>query len=260
MSVDAKSVILSHRSYRKISASARPFVLQFFFIALPLSLVVVFFYPEITKTVCLIARTILSQYFQHDSLGIVSYPYIIGDACYITLPGRFPSILFSLINAIVSLLLLVLLPRIRALQTAGHFLHRGLVYTFFYLRYFLSSCLINFHIRPPTIRTSISNSRSASGFLCPSSRASQFCPCLRLLPSKMITMLATLVYSLVFGTVRYVVFLFIIGKISLLYMAILFFVLGPLVDFVYIVGIYSVYAARLAKKIKGNFTLWKWSY
>jgi len=36
-------------------------------------------------------------------------------------------------------------------------------------------------------------------------------------------------------------------------MAKLFFMLGPLVDFVYIVSIYSIYAARLAIKIKGNF-------
>ncbi len=259
MSVDAKSVILSHRSYRKISTSARPFVLQFFFIAIPLSLGVVFFYPEITKTVCLITKAILLQYFQHDSLGIVSYPYIIGEACYITLPGRFPSILFSLINAIVSLLLLVLLPKIERFKPMVIFC---IVVSFII---FISSVFFIFvPDRFPYQASDYSDlyikQQISIWFFVPIITGLAVLPLPSSLLSKLITMLATLVYSLVFGTVRYVVFLFIIGKISLLYMAILFFVLGPLVDFVYIVSIYSIYAARLAIKIKGNFTLWKWSY
>lgn len=259
MSEDVKSVILSHRSYRKISASARPFVLQFFFIAIPLSLVVVFLYPEITGAVCLLAKEILSPFFQHDSLRIVSYPYITGDAHYLTLPGRFPSILFSLLNAIVSLLFLVLLPRIEYFKPLVIFC---IVVSFIM---FLSSVFFifvpdQFPYQASDYSDLYIKQQISIWFFVPIITGLAVLPLPSSLPSKVLTMLSTFVYSLVFGTVRYVVFLFIIGKISLLYMAILFFVLGPLVDFVYIVGIYSVYAARLAKKIKGNFTLWKWSY
>ena len=259
MSVDPKSVILSHRSYRKISASVRPFVLQFFFIALPLSLAVVFLYPEITKAVCLIARTILSPSFHPDSLSIVSYPYIIGHAYYITLPGRFPSIFFSLINAIVSLLLLVLLPKIEHFKPLVIFC---IVVSFIM---FLSSVFFiflpdQFPYQASDYSDLYIKQQISIWFFVPVIMGLAVLPLPASLPSKIITMLAAFAYSLLFGTVRYVVFLFIIGKISILYMAILFFVLGPLVDFIYIVGIYCVYAARLAKKIQGNFTLWKWSY
>jgi len=80
------------------------------------------------------------------------------------------------------------------------------------------------------------------------------------LVSKCVTLGITFCYSLVFGTLRYAVFLFVLTKASLLYMAVLFFVLGPLVDFVYIVGIYGVHVTRLAKKMRGDYASWKWSY
>jgi hypothetical protein len=259
MSIVAKSVILSHRSYRKISTSARPFVFQFFFIAVPLSLMVVFFYPEITMAVCEIARTILSPSFDRDALRIVSYTYVIGHASYITLPGTFPSILFSFINAIVSLLLLVLLPAIERFKPLIIFC---IVVSFIM---FLSSVFFiflpdQFPYQASDYSDLYIKQQISIWFFVPIIMGLAVLPLPSSLLSKVITMVTTFLYSLAFGTVRYVVFLFIIGKISLLYMAILFFVLGPLVDFVYIVGIYSVYAARVARNIKGNFTLWKWSY
>jgi hypothetical protein len=108
----AKSVIRHHRSYRKIFDSVRFFFLQFLFIALPFSLIIALFYPEITRTVCLIAHVTRSPYFPLDAVSIVETPYVIRDIYIIDLPGRFPSIPTSLINAIVCLILLVCLPRI----------------------------------------------------------------------------------------------------------------------------------------------------
>jgi hypothetical protein len=57
--------------------------------------------------------------------------------------------------------------------------------------------------------------------------------------SKWLIMVVTILYSIVFGIVRYVVFLFVIVKFSYIFMPVLYFCFGPLVDFVYIVGIYS---------------------
>lgn len=53
--------------------------------------------------------------------------------------------------------------------------------------------------------------------------------------------LTTMMYSFVFGCVRYLTFLFIITSGSSLYMTTLFFTLGPLYDFLYFVFIYSIY-------------------
>lgn len=52
-------------------------------------------------------------------------------------------------------------------------------------------------------------------------------------------------YSVVFGIVRYILFLYILQKFSVLYMALMFFVLGPFVDFLYLVGIYALFANKM---------------
>jgi hypothetical protein len=185
--------------------------------------------------------------------------YVIGHASYITLPGTFPSILFSFINAIVSLLLLVLLPAIERFKPLIIFC---IVISFIM---FLSSVFFilvpdQFPYQASDYSDLYMKQQISIWFFVPIVMGLAVLPLPSSLPSKIVTMVVTFLYSLAFGTIRYVVFLFIIGKISILYMAILFFVFGPLVDFVYIVGIYSVYATRVARKIKGNFTLWKWSY
>jgi hypothetical protein len=43
-------------------------------------------------------------------------------------------------------------------------------------------------------------------------------------------------------------------------MALLYFAFGPLIDFVYIVGIFSIYSNRLAEKLQGSIKAWKWLY
>jgi hypothetical protein len=84
------------------------------------------------------------------------------------------------------------------------------------------------------------------------------------LPSRMYSKFAvivfTLIYSVIFGIIRYAVFLNILAKFSFLFMSVLFFAFGPLMDFVYIVGIYSFYLSNLSKKARFDLQIWKWSY
>lgn len=58
---------------------------------------------------------------------------------------------------------------------------------------------------------------------------------------KLLTFLAIIIYSFIFGCVRYLTFLFIVSAASSLYMTTLFFSLGPLYDFLYLVCIYSIF-------------------
>ena len=64
---------------------------------------------------------------------------------------------------------------------------------------------------------------------------------------KILTFLATMAYSLVFGVVRYILFLYLLQQFSILYMALMYFVFGPLFDFLYFVGIYSIFANKMVK-------------
>jgi hypothetical protein len=72
--------------------------------------------------------------------------------------------------------------------------------------------------------------------------------------------LLTLIYSIVFGFLRYILFLFIVSRFSVIYIPILFFATGPLIDFVYLVGIYSYYNSRVANNLRKNRMVWKWSF
>lgn len=77
---------------------------------------------------------------------------------------------------------------------------------------------------------------------------------------KVATYFAVLIYSFIFGFLRYTIFMFILAKFSLLYMADMMFTLGPLFDFLYLVMIYSVYADRIQRiydSAEGEGE-WKW--
>lgn len=79
--------------------------------------------------------------------------------------------------------------------------------------------------------------------------------------AKILAFFAIMGYSFVFGAVRYVFFLYIIEKFSILYMAIMFFVLGPFFDFLYMVAIYGIFIDHMVKfydSEKGREE-WKWS-
>ena len=78
---------------------------------------------------------------------------------------------------------------------------------------------------------------------------------------KILTFLGIMLYSVVFGGVRYILFIFLLHKFSVLYMALLFFVVGPMFDFSYFVAIYAIFVNKIIKeydfgKKKGE---WKWS-
>ncbi|HHZ18912.1 MAG TPA: hypothetical protein GX391_00130 [Firmicutes bacterium] len=257
--VTDKTIIKYHRSYRTLPGSARSFFLHFCILALPLSAIIVLFYPWISRTLCLITQSILSPFFFQDSLRIVETPYIkaIGNVSYLSLPGRFPSTLFSLVNAIICLFALAYLPNVErakplviyTIMTAAIHMVSSLFFLIFpsyfpygaseYSRLYMLQQIGIWFFVPLIMGLGIMSLPSSFGTKC-------------------FTMGVTFLYSLVFGTLRYAVFLYILSKISLIFMAILFFSLGPLIDFVYIVGIYSTHVTQLANKLREDFTIWQW--
>ena len=77
---------------------------------------------------------------------------------------------------------------------------------------------------------------------------------------RILAVLTIMAYSFVFGTVRYALFLWLIGRYSLLYMPVMFFTLGPFFDFLYFVMIYSLSAGRMMKKNDGvGRNRWEWA-
>lgn len=79
------------------------------------------------------------------------------------------------------------------------------------------------------------------------------------LGEKALVILLNLIYSLLFGAVRFAAFVIILREASVFFMAGLFFALGPFVDFVYVVAIYSLYLNRVSLRMRGAPGGWRWS-
>jgi hypothetical protein len=73
-----------------------------------------------------------------------------------------------------------------------------------------------------------------------------------------VTMIIALIYSILFGSIRYALFLFILSKYSVLWMSSMFFLFGPLMDFTYIVAIFSLYVSLVSKAYNKSLSIWRW--
>jgi hypothetical protein len=256
---DNKLVILYHRSYRKLPGSTKMFLLHFAFLALPFSALSVIFYPEITEWICIATKNALDPYYYDGSVNILSRRYIeaIGPLFYVQVPDSFPSYFFSLANAVVTLLLLMILPFIQRFKPF-------LIFTVILCMAHAVSSLY-FLLFPADFPYTAGDysqlymlQEISIWFFMPIIMGMAVLPMPASFLLKAGTMVSLYLYSLLFGLVRYIVFLMILSKISMIYMAVLFFALGPLVDFIYAVGIYTLFVNKVAKNLAEDFSLWRW--
>ena len=255
----SETLVYYHRAYRKITGSGWLFFLEFVFTAIPLSLIILLIYPEITAQISLFTYKLLSPYYSPDSIFLFEKSFLIGNVSIVTVPGSYPSVLVCLMNFIVCLTMIFLLPKTKIGRNFA-------IIAVFWALINLSSVLF-FTVTPfefPYIVEDYSElyvkSEVSMWLFIPFILGIAFLPLPSSFIPKILIIVFTAVYSIIFGTLRYIVFLFIVSKFSVLYMAILFFAFGPLIDFVYIVGIYCYYTYYLAKKLKGDDSIWKWLY
>jgi len=253
-----KSLIYYHRSYRKITRPRRLFLFQFLLVVVPITLIILIFYPEITKQMCLIARNILLPSFPPGALEIIQQTFLLNKDVYLLIgPESYPSTLTSFISSLVMLVLIFILQGVKIDKNIAIFatfsavIHMSSTIYFTLVPYMFAYTFTDFaELYVKTI-------------IC----IWLFIPCIMsmaILPlpasffPKLFLIILTLIYSFIFTTLRYAIFLYILSKFSFIYMALLFFAFGPLIDFIYIVGIYAVYTTYLAQKLKANELVWKW--
>lgn len=255
----AKNIILYHRSYRKISGSFKLFLLQMALAVAPVSLAGLWFYPEITHGICHVAEYVLQPHFPQSSLKIVEQTFLvgIGDYSFLSLPGTFPSPFLCQVNAAVCLAALFVLNKIERAKPIIVFLIMVAL-----IQLLSAGFILAFPQHFPYDATEYSRlyiiQQISLFFFIPLVAGVAILPLPSPIGLKFIIVWTTVVYSLIFGTLRYIVFLYFLSTFSVLYMAVIFFMMGPLVDFIYISGIYSVFAAYVAKKMKGDAEIWKW--
>jgi hypothetical protein len=228
-------------------------------VSVTLSLAVLFLYSPITQQMSKFAYVILSEYYSPGSLILLEKTFLLNNVLIVDLPGRYPTATISLVNFFVSLILIIILPRLRA--------GRNIAIYFFFLAIINIVSALFFTIAPfdfPYSNQEYSElyikSEVSIWLFIPFALGMAIIPLPASILPKILLVIFTLIYSVIFGTLRYIIFLFIVSKFSVIYMALLFFAFGPLIDFIYIVAFYSFYTSRLAKKLKGNESVWKWLY
>lgn len=205
------------------------------------------------------AHYVLAPYFAPGAVSVVERSFLIGNVSVAIAPGTYPSSLMSLINFLVALILMILLPRMHKFKNVAIFLI-FLAAIHMISGLFFTLIPYDFPYTAAEFSELYIKSEISMFLFIPFILAMAFLPLPASIFPKIVITIITLFYSIVFGTLRYVIFLYIIAKYSFIYMALLFFAFGPLIDFVYVVGIYSLYTSNLAQKLKGSKSIWKWLY
>lgn len=272
-----KTAITYARTYRSLSVSPTRFVVCFLLSALPISLCMLFFYPQISNLVCKFVAALISDSFDPEFFFVLKSPIFkfdnfiaedlsimtgrlidpVGMVSFLSVPGKFPSELFNWINLLVTMILLFLLTffiKVRPIT----------VFSYILLIVHLSACLFFVFIPEEFPYTAAEYSGL---YMRQEILMFIFIPlllgaCLCLIPLNafkiFLTIVGTFIYSFSFGVIRYAVFLYILGKVSMLYMALLFFILGPFVDFLYVVAIYSLAINKASIALDRTKEIWKW--
>jgi hypothetical protein len=256
---DMKKNITYARTYRYLAQSKWRVLFSIIVAALPLSVVTFFCYPQITAMITHIAQYILQGYYAPGEL-LANHSNLIdwvGEITYVGIQGRYPTVLFNWFNLLFTLIALVLLTTVVKVRpwsifaTVMLFVHlfSSLFFVFVpWLFPYTASEYSSLYLKQQMLMLFF------TPFIMGSSVA--------ILPCNIFLVLGSVIscyaYFLVFSVIRYVIFLYILSKVSILYMASLFFTFGPFIDFLYIVAIYSLVVNKVGNGLERAEAVWKW--
>ncbi|MCP5048283.1 MAG: hypothetical protein GY940_14020 [bacterium] len=256
-----KNQIYFHRSYRKLERHSLGYLAVMFLLQVGVvAFFIMYFYPEITLTIATITKSVLSSLVPEQLIDIVARPYIYDHVYIVTLPGRYPSLHLSIIVAIISLTFFFLAisfkkvidPKLVWLIFIGFINLSAALYFIFFSGYFPYDMEI---FSEMYIKTEV-----GIWVIIPFILTVALIPFPIRLRKKMAVILLTLSYSLVFACARYIVFLYFLRSTTYLFMALMFFMLGPFLDFIYIVASYSMCLSTSGKQTQKKLELWNWLY
>jgi len=256
-----KERIYYHRAYKMLAPVRRgPSILLFVLVALLDGCIAFWHAPILERFVDVVARILAWCGISTTVTTWTFLPTWVTRMPVLDAEGAYPSRRFALAAFVVSVLLVALMPRIRPLPKVIR------VYVVFLAM--LNTVSAGFFVLAPqlfpydVIDFSLLYMGTQFGIwlLMPVVMGVALAPIHAPALEKMVVILFTVCYAAVFGAVRYAAFLYMLDAITVLHMAAMFFALGPLIDFVYLVAIYAIYvnivAVRLAKKPE----IWRWSF
>lgn len=257
-----KDKIYYHRAYKKVryADTALSIVLKFLILVFPFDLLIIIFHPQITYLISIGAQYILMHAGFSPEMTIATWPFLYKKIYILTLPSVLPSTNFSAIVLLVSILIPLVTLRIKKIPTPfsiwlAFVCFVNIVSSAFFILFGDKFPYTTFEFSDLYMKTEI-----GIWIFIPAIMALALIP----LPSNMFEKLSLILlieaYSIVFGAIRYAAFLFILEKLSFLFMAVLFFNFGPFFDFVYVVGFYSLYLRNLTERLEKNIENWGWLF
>ncbi len=221
-----------------------------------LMFLIYYFLPQLTYYICVYVKFLLPV----KNVEIVKSTFIFKNIYLLSFPGKFPSMYFSKMLAIFSFLSIIVIPSLKIIPknfsiwialASFIMLVSALFFVFFSYRFpYTLTDFSELYVKTEIAIWWVLIPFVISFFTVPLPE--------RVLP-KVFVVMAILGYGIIFGTVRYFVFLYVLWKFSYIFMAPLFFIFGPLADFLYIVGIYSFYLSHLAIKLSRKKEVWIWA-
>ena len=255
-----KEQIYFHRAYKKLARFKRgPAFLLFLIVAVMDALMAWFHQPILGRFVRAVSRML-------DACGVESVvttwtflPTWVTRMPVLDAPGVFPSKRFALTAFVINVLLVAISPHIKPIPKAIR------IYVVFLALINVASAgffVLAPHLFPyDVLDFSLLYMGTQFGIwlLLPVVLAVALAPIPSPTVEKVLIILLTLAYATVFGAVRYASFLYLLNAITVLHMAAMFFALGPLIDFVYLVAIYAVYVNVVAVRLRTRPEIWQWS-
>lgn len=261
--IDRKKKIFYARTYRRIHIDWVKSTIFAALLMIPSVLICILMIDNMTELLAGIGVDILSKVIPEESLQIVTTEYsVLNSMNYIELPTTypaFPMIAWNLGICLFTLLMMLVFKKtgkplaifsmfaifthvvscIYFLLAASEFPYSLRIYSDLYLKQQIGIWLI-FIILAGMIVAFMGE------------RSYLF---------KLLTFFDIMAYSIVFGSVRYILFLYILYRYSVLYMALLFFVVGPMFDYSYFVALYAVFVNKTIKDYQYGEKkgVWRWS-
>lgn len=260
-----KKQIFFARTYRRLRPDRKAQALYIVLLLVPCILALLIFYSDISRLISELIAGLLQS-----SMGLESMPSIgqseflpfFGPVYFVQVATPAPSTLFILLNLLLVLVALLIFTTgnnkgmpvsiffvmamiihffscVFFLFAPEYFPYSNSIYSELYMEQQVGIWL-SFTVIGGVITGLISNGR---------------------LYKKVITFAVILLYSFVFGVLRYLVFLFVVTQFSSLYMGAMFFSFGPFFDFLYLVFIYSVFVDKMITGFenRNESDIWLWT-
>lgn len=257
--VTEKALMYHHRSYRKLPrVHPRRTALEFFVCSIIISLIILKSYPALTYYASYLGSLIFSN--ARVQYEIIASSFIFGDIYILDIFGRYPSLVFSIYAGLISLFLIILLPLLKFISKPVFIwftlifsinLVSSIFFIFFadYFPYTLWNYLELY------LKTEI-----CIWLIIPYILIFAFLPLPANFISKLLLVLKTLLYTIIFSFARYIIFIFILREFSYLYLAMLSFIFGPFLNYIFIIRFYSIFVSKLAARLQGDESKWAWLY